>query len=339
MQLTDFDYHLPGDLIAKEPLTRRDLSRLLIVNHEQLIEKQFSDIIEYIDQDDLLVFNNSKVLKARLFGQKPSGGKIEILIERILDEQNIIAHVRSNKTVSVGLEILLPDTQKIRVTKILDGLFRLSFESPLNIIKYLEQFGHIPLPPYINRVDTPEDINRYQTVYAKPYGSVAAPTAGLHFSHSLLNKIEQMGIKTAFITLHVGSGTFKPVSVNDISQHKMHSEYYSVNKKTIELINHAQAKGGKIIAVGTTSLRTLETIANNGMIAGDGETDIFITPGYKFKLVEKLITNFHLPKSTLLMLVSAFAGIDNIKKAYRFAIENKYRFYSYGDAMLLNRAD
>lgn len=339
MQLTDFDYHLPGDLIAKEPLTRRDLSRLLIVNHEQLIEKQFSDIIEYIDQDDLLVFNNSKVLKARLFGKKPSGGKIEILIERILDEQNIIAHVRSNKTVSVGLEILLPDTQKIRVTKILDGLFRLSFESPLNIIKYLEQFGHIPLPPYINRVDTPEDINRYQTVYAKPYGSVAAPTAGLHFSHSLLNKIEQMGIKTAFITLHVGSGTFKPVSVNDISQHKMHSEYYSVNKKTIELINHAQAKGGKIIAVGTTSLRTLETIANNGMIAGDGETDIFITPGYKFKLVEKLITNFHLPKSTLLMLVSAFAGIDNIKKAYRFAIENKYRFYSYGDAMLLNRAD
>lgn len=339
MQLTDFDYHLPGDLIAKEPLTRRDLSRLLIVNHEQLIEKQFSDIIEYIDQDDLLVFNNSKVLKARLFGKKPSGGKIEILIERILDEQNIIAHVRSNKTVSVGLEILLPDTQKIRVTKILDGLFRLSFESPLNIIKYLEQFGHIPLPPYINRVDTPEDINRYQTVYAKPYGSVAAPTAGLHFSHSLLNKIEQMGIKTAFITLHVGSGTFKPVSINDISQHKMHSEYYSVNKKTIELINHAQAKGGKIIAVGTTSLRTLETIANNGMIAGDGETDIFITPGYKFKLVEKLITNFHLPKSTLLMLVSAFAGIDNIKKAYRFAIENKYRFYSYGDAMLLNRAD
>ena len=339
MQLTDFDYYLPEGLIAKEPLSKRDLSRLLVVNHSQLIEKKFSDIVDYIGSDDLLVFNNSKVLKARLLGHKPSGGKIEILIERILDTQNIIAHVRSNKTISTNLQILLPNEKKLTVTEMLDGLFKLRFESPLNIIEYLEQFGHIPLPPYINRTANHDDLNRYQTVYAKPYGSVAAPTAGLHFSHDLLNKIEQTGIKTAFVTLHVGSGTFKPVSVNDISQHKMHSEYYWVDQKTIELINHTKAKGGKIIAVGTTSLRTLETIANNNLVSGEGETDIFITPGYKFKLVEKLITNFHLPKSTLLMLVSAFCGTDNIKNAYSFAIENKYRFFSYGDAMLLSRMD
>ena len=214
-----------------------------------------------------------------------------------------------------------------------------NLKNSLDIIQYLDKFGHIPLPPYMHRADNHLDLERYQTVYAKTYGSVAAPTAGLHFSPELLATIEQKGIKTAFITLHVGSGTFKPVSVNDIKQHKMHSEYYSVDEKTIELIRHAHTKGGKIIAVGTTSLRTLETIANNGLLAGNGETDIFITPGYQFKLVDKLITNFHLPKSTLLMLVSAFAGMDNIKNAYHFAIENKYRFFSYGDAMLLNRTD
>ncbi|HLX53053.1 MAG TPA: tRNA preQ1(34) S-adenosylmethionine ribosyltransferase-isomerase QueA [Aquella sp.] len=334
-QLSDFDYDLPTDLIAKEPTKKRDSSRLLIVNNHQLTEKQFSDIVDYIDKDDLLVFNNSKVLKARLFGHKLSGGKIEILIERILDNKNIIAHVRSNKTIHIGLIILLPNDIKIQVIEILDGLFKLQFKQPVNVIKYLDEFGHIPLPPYINRADDKLDMERYQTVYAKPYGSVAAPTAGLHFSPELLAKIEQKGIKTAFITLHVGSGTFKPVNVTDIRQHKMHSEYYSVDEITIKLINQTHACGGKIIAVGTTSLRTLETIANNGLCPGDGETDIFITPGYKFKLVDKLITNFHLPKSTLLMLVSAFTGMDTIKNAYRFAIENKYRFFSYGDAMLL----
>lgn len=338
-QLIDFDYDLPADLIAKEPTQKRDGSRLLVVNNDQLNEKQFSDITDYIDKSDLLVFNNSKVLKARLFGHKPSGGKIEILVERILDNKNIIAHVRSNKTIHIGLKILLPDSIKIQVTELLNGLFKLQFEQSLDIINYLEKFGHIPLPPYINRADEKLDMERYQTVYAKPYGSVAAPTAGLHFSPELLAKIEQKGIKTAFITLHVGSGTFKPVSVTDIKQHKMHSEYYSVDEKTIELIRQTHAGGGKIIAVGTTSLRTLETIANKALCAGDGETDIFITPGYKFKLVDKLITNFHLPKSTLLMLVSAFAGMDTIKNAYRFAIENKYRFFSYGDAMLLTRTD
>lgn len=338
-QLADFDYDLPADLIAKEPTQKRDSSRLLVVNDNQLIEKQFSDIADYIDKNDLLVFNNSKVLKARLFGHKLSGGKIEILIERILDNKNIIAHVRSNKTIHIGLIILLPENIKIQVTELLDGLFKLQFEQALDIIKYLDKFGHIPLPPYIDRADEKLDMERYQTVYAKPYGSVAAPTAGLHFSPELLAKIEQKGIKTAFITLHVGSGTFKPVSVTDIKLHKMHSEYYSVDETTIELIGQVRSVGGKIIAVGTTSLRTLETIANNGLHSGDGETDIFITPGYKFKLVDKLITNFHLPKSTLLMLVSAFAGMDNIKNAYRFAIENKYRFFSYGDAMLLTRTE
>jgi S-adenosylmethionine:tRNA ribosyltransferase-isomerase len=337
MQLTDFDYILPEGLIAKKPLSTRDASRLLVVNNSELIEQQFSDIIKYITPDDLLVFNNSKVLKARLFGQKTSGGKIEILVERILDRQNIIAHVRSNKTIQIGLEIVLADEQVIKVTEIWDGLFKLSFAKPLNIVKFLEQFGHIPLPRYINRADNQLDTERYQTVYAKDHGSVAAPTAGLHFSTELLSTIKQHGITTAFITLHVGSGTFKPVTVTNIKEHKMHSEYYSVDEKTIELINQVHAKNGKIIAVGTTTLRTLETIANKGMIAGAGETDIFITPGYKFKLVDRLITNFHLPKSTLLMLVCAFAGMDTIKDAYKFAIKNQYRFFSYGDAMLLSR--
>jgi S-adenosylmethionine:tRNA ribosyltransferase-isomerase len=338
MRLDDFDYDLPANLIASTPTVCRDKSRLLVVGeHLQLYEKQFSDIINYIDKDDLLVFNDSKVLKARLFGHKLSGGKIEVLIERILDNKTVIAHVRSNKTIRIGLIILLPNNVKILVSKILDGLFELVFETPLDIALYLDQFGHIPLPSYMNRPDNVLDTQRYQTVYAKPYGSVAAPTAGLHFSKELLTKIENKGIKTAFITLHVGSGTFKPVSVTDITQHKMHSELYSVNEATIEKIKQVRSKGGKIIAVGTTSLRTLETIAANGIVAREGETDIFITPGFRFKLVDKLITNFHLPKSTLLMLVSAFAGIDNIKNAYRFAIEKQYRFFSYGDAMLLSR--
>ncbi|MCC2625205.1 MAG: tRNA preQ1(34) S-adenosylmethionine ribosyltransferase-isomerase QueA [Burkholderiales bacterium] len=338
MHLSDFDYDLPDNLIASTPIRCRDQSRLLVVNDNlQFEEKHFSDIIDYIGKNDLLVFNNSKVLKARLFGHKVSGGKIEVLVERILNNKTIIAHVRSNKTIRVGLTILLPNDAQVQVSKILGGLFELVFQTPLNIALYLDQFGHIPLPSYMNRPGDVPDIERYQTVYAKTYGSVAAPTAGLHFSLELLKKIETRGIKTAFITLHVGSGTFKPVSVTDITKHKMHSEVYSVDEATIELINQVRAKGGKIIAVGTTSLRTLETIAAKGIVAGEGETDIFITPGYKFKLVDKLITNFHLPKSTLLMLVSAFAGIDNIKNAYRFAIEKQYRFFSYGDAMLLTR--
>ncbi|MCE3268042.1 MAG: tRNA preQ1(34) S-adenosylmethionine ribosyltransferase-isomerase QueA [Burkholderiales bacterium] len=339
MQLNDFDYDLPEGLIAKEPTAKRDSSRLLIPCGKQLTEKQFSDIVDYINKDDLLVFNNSRVIKARLLGNKPSGGKIEILVERILDDLTIIAHVRSNKTIQVGLIVLLPDNVKVQVIETLNGLFKLKFEHSLNIIQFLDKFGHIPLPPYINRADNNLDAERYQTVYAKSNGSVAAPTAGLHFSTELLDKVKQKGIQTAFITLHVGSGTFKPVSVNNIEQHKMHSEYYNVEEKTIELIKQVRNNGGKIIAVGTTTLRTLETIANNDLRLRKGETDIFITPGYKFKLVDKLITNFHLPKSTLLMLVSAFAGMDNIKNAYRYAIENEYRFFSYGDAMLLSRME
>ncbi|MCC2645095.1 MAG: tRNA preQ1(34) S-adenosylmethionine ribosyltransferase-isomerase QueA [Burkholderiales bacterium] len=339
MQLNDFDYDLPEGLIAKEPSAKRDSSRLLIPCGKQLTEKHFSDIVDYINKDDLLVFNNSRVIKARLLGNKPSGGKIEILVERILDDLTIIAHVRSNKTIQVGLIVLLPDNVKVQVIETLNGLFKLKFEHSLNIIQFLDKFGHIPLPPYINRADNNLDAERYQTVYAKSNGSVAAPTAGLHFSTELLDKVKQKGIQTAFITLHVGSGTFKPVSVNNIEQHKMHSEYYNVEEKTIELIKQVRNNGGKIIAVGTTTLRTLETIANNDLRLRKGETDIFITPGYKFKLVDKLITNFHLPKSTLLMLVSAFAGMDNIKNAYRYAIENEYRFFSYGDAMLLSRME
>ena len=335
--LSDFDYELPKELIAKIPATQRDQSRLLIVNDSNLDDTTFNNFINYINPNDLVVFNNSKVLKARLFGNKISGGKIELLVERILDNKYFIAHIRSNKTINPGLEIILPNGIVVCVTQKLDGLFKLSINSEVDFLAYLDKFGNIPLPPYMDRSADTLDNERYQTVYANHAGSVAAPTAGLHFTSKLLDKIIALGAKIAYVTLHVGSGTFKPVAVDDISQHKMHSEIYSIDQATIDLIKQTHALNGKIIAVGTTSLRTLETVANNGLHPGNGETDIFITPGYKFKLVDKLLTNFHLPKSTLLMLVSAFAGMDRIKNAYKHAILNKYRFFSYGDAMLLQR--
>jgi S-adenosylmethionine:tRNA ribosyltransferase-isomerase len=335
--LSDFDYALPEELIAKTPATQRDQSRLLIVDDNHFHDTTFNNFINYINPNDLVVFNNSKVLKARLFGNKISGGKIELLVERVLDNTHFIAHIRSNKTINIGLEIVLPDELIVKVVEKLEGLFKLQIDSNIDFLRYLDKFGNVPLPPYIDRSADTLDDERYQTVYANPAGSVAAPTAGLHFTSELLDKIIEVGAKIAYVTLHIGSGTFKPVAVDDISQHKMHSELYSINQTTINLIKQTQALNGKIIAVGTTSLRTLETIANNGLNPGNGETDIFITPGYKFKLVDKLLTNFHLPKSTLLMLVSAFTGMDKIKNAYAHAISQKYRFFSYGDAMLLQR--
>lgn len=334
LTINDFDYHLPEELIASTPSDIRDESRLLIVNEMKNVT--FRNIIDYIKPDDLLIFNNSKVFKARLFGNKPTGGKIELLIERILNDKQIIAHIRSNKSIPVGLTILCKNNLELKVIETLNGLFKLEATAPLDWINYLDQVGHVPLPPYIRRSDNKTDDTRYQTVYAENYGSVAAPTAGLHFTEELIAKIKQMGATVDFVTLHVGSGTFKPVSVENISDHVMHHEYYTIKPSTVELIKQTKEKNGRVIAIGTTSVRTLETVAKTDYTELSGDTNIFITPGFEFRVVDALITNFHLPKSTLLMLVSAFSGIDKIKNAYKYAIDNQFRFFSYGDAMLLN---
>lgn len=337
MKIADFDYNLPDELIASHPTNNRSDSRLLLVNNFEYQDKLFSDIIDYIEPNDLLVINNTKVVKARLFGNKPSGGKVEVMLERVINNEEIIAHVRTSKTIKLGMLIDLPAGVTMEIVERIDSIFKLKVLTQIDIYHYLEQYGNLPLPPYMGRQADFSDEERYQTVYAKHNGSVAAPTAGLHFTNEIMNQVINKGAKITHVTLHVGSGTFKPVSVQNIADHKMHSEVFEITEETINLIKEAKQKGGKIIAVGTTSMRTLETVANRGMIAQSGETDIFITPGFRFKVVDKLITNFHLPKSTLLMLVSAFSGTEVIKKTYEYAVENKYRFFSYGDAMLLTR--
>ena len=333
-KLSDFDYELPEELIASNPPKNRGDSRLLVASATDLLDLKFSQIIDFISPNDVVVFNDSKVIKARLFGSKISGGKIEILIERILPNKEIIAFIGSNKTIPIGMIVKLPNYLSVKVIEKIDGLFKLIPINPVNWLEYLDEYGHVPLPPYIKRTDEKSDEARYQTVYAKNEGSVASPTAGLHFTDALIEQIKNKGAKIAYVTLHVGSGTFKPVTTEDISQHKMHSEIYSIDDNTLKLIRQSKLNGGSIIAVGTTSVRTLETVAKNNYTDLTGETDIFITPGYKFQLVDKMITNFHLPKSTLMMLVSAFAGFETIKKVYVHAIENKYRFFSYGDACI-----
>lgn len=339
MKLSDFDYYLPEELIAAEALSERSASRLLVVEPSKLSDQTFANIIEHINANDLLIINNTRVVKARLFGHKPSGGKVEVMLERVVNNSEIIAHVRTSKSIKLGMQILLPNDVSMEVIELLDGIFRLRVNNTPDIYAYLETCGNLPLPPYMHRSANQYDESRYQTVYAKHNGSVAAPTAGLHFTPELLTQIEAKGAKISHVTLHVGSGTFKPVSVENIAEHKMHSEVFSISQETIDLIKHTKLNGGKIIAVGTTSLRTLETVAKRGLVAQNGETDIFITPGFKFEIVDKLITNFHLPKSTLLMLVSAFSGKELITNAYQHAINNKYRFFSYGDAMLLTRGE
>ncbi len=340
MNLADFDYALPEELIAKIPTQNREESKLLVVNNHHYQNLLFKNVIDFIDKNDLLVLNNTKVIKARIFGNKRTGGKIEILIERILTNNLFIAHIKSNKTIPLNLEIILPNNLIVYIIEKLNGLFKLKTDNNINLLEYLEQFGHIPLPPYMNRTDNTTDASRYQTIFAQHLGSVASPTAGLHFTPELIEKIKLKGAKIAYLTLHVGSGTFKPIMTENILDHKMHSELYKVEQTTINLINETKKNNGKIIAGGTTTLRTLETIAQKSPLQScSGETDIFITPGFKFLLVDKLITNFHLPKSTLLMLVSAFAGLNTIKAAYQYAIKEHYRFFSYGDAMLLFRKD
>lgn len=334
--LSDFDFELPSELIAQLPLPDRSQSQLLDVG-SQLIDRQFSEISHLLSEGDLLVFNNTKVIKARLFGNKQTGGQIEVLVERILDDRTAIAKIRASKSPKSDSIIRLADAIDVMVGKRQDEFFTLHF--PAEIIPLLDQYGHIPLPPYIERSADHFDETRYQTVYAKEPGAVAAPTAGLHFDPPLLTELKEKGVQFAYVTLHVGAGTFQPVRTENLSEHQMHAERYTIPKATVEAVEATKKAGGNIIAVGTTSLRALEAASQNGALnAGTGDTRLFITPGYLFHTVDRLITNFHLPKSTLLMLVSAFAGYELIQKAYLHAISRQYRFFSYGDAMLLNCA-
>ena len=338
MKKSDFIYSLPAELIAQKPLSDRQASRLLCLNRAtgQIEDKQFSDFINLIDQNDLLVFNDTRVIPARLFGKKQSGGKVEILIERNLDAHRAIAHVRASKTPKAGSLIRLDQGYYCEVLGREDDLFVLEFKGDTPLMQLLEHIGHIPLPPYIMREDTVADRTRYQTVFARESGAVAAPTAGLHFDLSMMDSIKAKEIQTAFVTLHVGSGTFQPVRVENLSEHKMHKEYFVVPPPTVEAVRQTRKAGGRVIAIGTTSVRALESASKSGQIeSGFGDTDLFITPGYHFKSVDAMLTNFHVSESTLLMLVAAFAGHDDIKLSYQHAIEQSYRFFSYGDAMFV----
>jgi S-adenosylmethionine:tRNA ribosyltransferase-isomerase len=340
MKKSDFNYQLPEALIAQKPLTDRDASRLLCMDRDagRIADRQFTDFIDLIDKRDVLIFNDTKVIPARLFGNKKSGGKVEILIERILDDHRAIAHVRASKASKAGTLIELDKGYSCEVLGRADDLFQLEFKGVSNLLALLEQIGHIPLPPYITREDDQSDLTRYQTVFAREAGAVAAPTAGLHFDQAMMEKLKAKGVQIAFVTLHVGSGTFQPVRVEDLSEHLMHKEYFSVLPETVAAIHQSRQRGGRVIAIGTTAVRALESASQRGELeAGFGDTDLFITPGYQFKSVDAMLTNFHLPESTLLMLVSAFAGYESIMNAYSHAIDQSYRFFSYGDAMFLGR--
>ncbi|QWD85069.1 tRNA preQ1(34) S-adenosylmethionine ribosyltransferase-isomerase QueA [Polynucleobacter asymbioticus] len=344
MQLSDFNYDLPPELIAQHPLANRTDSRLLELNIEggnvaQLIDRQFPDILNLIKPGDLLVFNDTKVIPARLHGKKETGGNVELLIERISGEQQAWVQIRASKVPKTGSIVHIHNQagETFPVEMIgYDGRFY-EVRFPENVFALLERFGELPLPPYIEHQPDQEDANRYQTVVAKNPGAVAAPTAGLHFDEAILKKLNELGVQQATITLHVGAGTFTPVREEDLSKHKMHYEWFSIPAETLAAIEATHNAGARVIAVGTTSLRALESQAQTRQTSG--ETNLFITPGYTFKTVDCLITNFHLPKSTLLMLVCAFAGVDNIRNAYQHAIQNEYRFFSYGDAMFLSRTN
>jgi len=337
MNTNDFDYYLPEEQIAKYPLKNREDSRLLVLNKDigDFNDRQIKNIIEYIKPNDLLIFNNSKVMLARLYGKKITGAKLEFLVERVVSDSTFYTHVKANKAPKINTEILI-DNHKAIVLEKDKGVYLLKLCGDISIYTIMQECGHIPLPPYMKRDDEKLDEKRYQTVYAKHLGSVAAPTAGLHFSNELLAQIKNKGADVDYITLHVGAGTFQPVQVDDVKSHKMHSEIISVSSEICDKIVATKSKGGRVIAVGTTSVRSLESAAKNGSIDPFyGDTDIFLYPGKKFNVVDAMLTNFHLPKSTLIMLVSAFVGKENVMNAYKHAIENNYRFYSYGDAMFI----
>ncbi len=339
MDLHDFDYYLPEELIAQHPMEKRDMSRLMVLNKEtgEIEHKLFMDIVNYLDEGDCLVLNNTRVIPARLLGEKEgTGGKIEFVLLKRVEGDKWEVILRPGKKAKPGSRFVFGNGElKAEILEVLDEgnrLVRFIYDGVFEEI--LDRVGIMPLPPYITeKLENPE---RYQTVYAKVNGSAAAPTAGLHFTKELLDALTKKGVKIAYVMLHVGLGTFRPVKVDDITQHKMHSEYYSISQETCDIINDTRQKGKKVVAVGTTSCRVLETVGKSGRIAPcDGWTDIFIYPGYQFKVVDKLITNFHLPESTLIMLVSSLAGRDNVMHAYNVAVEEKYRFFSFGDAMFI----
>lgn len=349
MKTSDFDYDLPEELIAQHPAVTRTASRLLHLDGKTggVVDRQFVDIIEHIAPNDIIVFNDTKLIKARLHGAKESGGSVEALVERILPDQDGISrvalvHLRASKSPKPDSRIhFAKGTAQIGATMLrrVDDLFELRFDGDRSVYEILEAFGDVPLPPYITHDADDDDASRYQTVYAKHAGSVAAPTAGLHFDEAMLATLQARGVTLAYVTLHVGAGTFRPVRDDDISKHVMHQEWYRVPQETVDAIAAAKARGGRVIAVGTTSMRTLESASRTGVLEpGSDETALFITPGFAFQTVDRLVTNFHLPKSTLMMLVSAFAGYENTMRAYRHAVTSRYRFFSYGDAMLIEKA-
>ncbi len=340
MRTSDFDFYLPDTLIAQFPSKERSASRLLTLDGRtgNLNDELFRSLPDFFNPGDLLVFNDTRVIKARLYGTKVTGGKVEALIERILGDNLALAHLRASKSLRAGTEIVFSDKVVAKVTGREDDLFLIEFAGSRPILDILDEHGSLPLPPYITHAADKTDDERYQTVYSREPGAVAAPTAGLHFDESILERLKSAGIKLAFVTLHVGAGTFQPVRVENIADHVMHSERYTIPEETAKMVRETQRNGNRVVAVGTTALRALESAAQSGeIVEGSAETSIFITPGYQFKVVDRLITNFHLPKSTLLMLISAFAGLANVKHAYQHAIEKKYRFFSYGDAMLIDR--
>jgi S-adenosylmethionine:tRNA ribosyltransferase-isomerase len=343
MKTRDFYYDLPPELVAQHPAKQRSDSRLLHLHrqHGTVTDRQFRDLPNLLCANDILVLNNTRVIPARLYGRKSTGGKVEILIERITSENCALAHVRASKTPRIGSEITVDGDHdhavSLRIEGRQDDLFMIASNGDTRITDIVEQRGHMPLPPYIERADQAQDLERYQTVYADQPGAVAAPTAGLHFDTGTLDAIEKNGIQRAFVTLHVGAGTFQPVRAEHIGDHKMHTEFVEVPEQTVAQCRRARAQGGRIIAVGTTAVRSLETASSDGELKPyRGETDIFIYPGYDFNSVDALLTNFHLPESTLLMLVCAFAGYETTMRAYRHAVEQRYRFFSYGDAMFID---
>ena len=345
MKRQDFFFDLPEHLIAQQPASERRGSRLLVMQpNGQISDDQFPDLLNYVQPNDLLVFNNTKVIPARLFGQKSTGGQIELLIERVVDDKTLLTHLRSSRSPKPGAILRIENAFDVEVIGRQEALFVLKVLSDQTALELVEAFGHMPLPPYIERAeDVEDDKDRYQTVYSAKPGAVAAPTAGLHFDEALMEGIKAKGADIGFVTLHVGAGTFKPVQVDDISEHVMHSEYLEVDQTLVDQVQQTREKGGRVIAIGTTSVRCLESAAKfseTGQVAPyQGETDIFITPGYQFKEVDVLFTNFHLSESTLIMLVSALAGYDRTMAAYQHAVEQQYRFFSYGDAMLVFPAE
>jgi S-adenosylmethionine:tRNA ribosyltransferase-isomerase len=348
MQLSDFDYPLPPELIAQSPPAERTASRLLVVGGpdaptpSSLRDRHFSDLPSLLDPGDLIVFNDTRVIRARLHGRRETGGRVEVLVERLLAHDLALVHLKASHKPAPGGRLLFEDGVGATMIERRDALFVLRFDGADGVLAVLDAQGQLPLPPYIERTPQAADETRYQTVFAREPGAVAASTAGLHFDEALLASIAQRGIERAFLTLHIGAGTFQPVRTEDLSQHRMHSEWWSLPQQTVDAIAATRARGGRVVAVGTTVVRTLETAArlspDGQPRAGSGDTDLFITPGFEFRVVDRMVTNFHLPKSTLLMLVSAFAGVQPIRAAYVHAVEQRYRFFSYGDAMLLTRA-